>query len=317
MNAFDTYVAECCGHELRSEEIATIQVNLGLLCNQRCRHCHLEASPERREIMSWDTMAGILKAAEDMGDVRFDLTGGAPELNPYFRRFVSALRAGGHTVQVRTNLTVMLEPGMEDLPAFLRARHVHLVGSLPCYLEENVNAQRGPGVYGRSIEALQRLNAVGYGTCGGLQLDLVYNSAGPFLPPEQSALENDYRAGLRTQFGVEFTRLLTITNMPIGRFMADLRRRHQDAEYLKLLKESFNCSTVAGLMCRHQISVGWNGTLYDCDFNLALGYPVDHGAPSSLRKFDPQALCHRRIVTEEHCFGCTAGAGSSCGGSLT
>ena len=316
MNDFDRRLAECCGHELRSDGIATIQVNLGLLCSQRCRHCHLEASPERTESMSWDTMARILAVTGELGGVRFDLTGGAPELNPHFRRFVAALRADGHDVQVRTNLTVMLEPGMEGLPMFLRDLEVQIVGSLPCYLEENVNAQRGPGVYARSIEALRRLNAVGYGIRPGLQLNLVYNPVGPFLPPAQSELEGDYRAGLREQFGIDFTRLLTITNMPIGRFMADLRRRHQDVEYLTLLKESLNCRTVDGLMCRRQLSVAWDGTLYDCDFNLALGCPVDHGAPNSVREFDARALRHRRIVTGEHCFGCTAGAGSSCGGAL-
>jgi len=316
MNDFDTHIAECCGHGLLSEEIATIQVNLGFMCNQRCRHCHLSASPERTEIMTWETMSGVLCAAQELECVRFDLTGGAPELNPHFRRFVAELRGRGHDVQVRTNLTVLLERGMEDLPVFLHEKGMRLAASLPCYLEENVNAQRGAGVYSRSIEALRRLNAIGYGTASGLQLNLVYNPAGPFLPPEQSGLEHDYRAALWEQHGVEFSNLLTITNMPIGRFMADLEGSREAARYLALLKESFNCRTVEALMCRHQLSVGWDGTLHDCDFNLALGWPVDHGAPRLLRDFDVEVLRRRRIVTGEHCFGCTAGAGSSCGGAL-
>ena len=316
MNDFDKHVNEHCGKALRSVDISTIQVNLGFLCNQKCRHCHVEGSPERTEVMSWDTMGRIRRTTRQLGKVRFDLTGGAPELNPHFRRFVDALHADGHEMQVRTNLTVLLEPGMEDLPEFFRDRGTQLVGSLPCYLEENVAAQRGEGVYAKSIAAIRRLNAIGYGVNPKLPLNLVYNPGGPFLPPEQSELEHDYRNELRERFAIEFTHLLTITNMPLGRFMADLRRMRKGGDYMKLLKESFNESTLAGLMCRRQISVAWDGTLYDCDFNLALGYPVNHGAPSTLKEFDAPALCTRQIVTGEHCFGCTAGAGSSCGGAL-
>lgn len=316
MNEFDRRVAESIGTDLRSGGIELVQVNLGFLCNQCCRHCHVEASPDRAEVMSWETMTLILAVARQLETVRFDLTGGAPELNPDFRRFVAALRQDGREVQVRTNLTVLLEPTMEDMVGFLRDHCVALVGSLPCYLEENVAAQRGAGVYARSVEAIRRLNAAGYGHRPDLPLNLVYNPGGPFLPPPQAELENDYRVELRQRFGIEFTRLLTITNMPIGRFMADLRRTHKDGEYLKLLMDSFNARTVDTLMCRRQISVAWDGTLYDCDFNLALGCPVNHGAPDSLKAFSPSALLRRRIVTGEHCFGCTAGAGSSCGGSL-
>ena len=316
MNDFEKRVAQSLGTDLRSAGIELIQVNLGFLCNQNCRHCHVQASPDRTEVMSWDTMALILAVARQLGTVRFDLTGGAPELNPDFRRFVAALRQDSREVQVRTNLTVLLEPSMEDMIGFLRDHRVALVGSLPCYLEENVAAQRGPGVYAKSVEAIRRLNMAGYGHRQELPLNLVYNPGGPFLPPPQAELENDYRAELRKRFGIEFTRLLTITNMPIGRFMTDLRRTRKDGEYLKLLKDSFNARTVDALMCRRQISVAWDGTLYDCDFNLALGYPVNHGAPDSIKAFSPSALLRRRIVTAEHCFGCTAGAGSSCGGSL-
>jgi radical SAM/Cys-rich protein len=245
-----------------------------------------------------------------------DLTGGAPELNPSFRQFVSALRKENLQVQVRTNLTVLLEPGMEDLPEFLRNHQIHLVASLPCYLEENVRAQRGEGVYGKSIEAIRRLNALGYGIKTHLPLSLVYNPGGPFLPPPQSALEKDYRRELGQRFGITFTHLLTITNMPLGRFHSELSLQKQEENYLQLLRKSFNLQTVEGLMCRYQISVGWDGTLYDCDFNLALKLPVDHGAPDHIQRFNPAELLTRRIVTGEHCFGCTAGYGSSCSGAL-
>lgn len=245
-----------------------------------------------------------------------DLTGGAPEMNLHFRKFVQALRQEGHRVQVRTNLTVLLEAGLEDLAEFLREHQVQLVASLPCYLEENVQAQRGVGVYEKSIAAIKRLNALGYGFESGLALNLVYNPGGPFLPPPQKVLEEDYRRELGTRFGISFTRLLTITNMPLGRFRAELNRQNQEQDYLRLLRKSFNPHTVGGLMCRQQISIGWDGTLYDCDFNLALGLPVNHGAPDHIQSFSPPDLRMRRIVTGEHCFACTAGAGSSCGGAL-
>jgi len=245
-----------------------------------------------------------------------DLTGGAPELNPDFRRFIRELRKRDHQVQVRTNLTAMLEQGLEDLPLFLSEHRVQLVASLPCYLEENVRAQRGQGAYEKSIEAIRRLNALGYGTESGPILNLVYNPGGAFLPPDQAKLESDYRRELSRRFGIIFSRLLTITNMPIGRFWTILRRSHEDVKYLSLLREAFNPGTIEGLMCRHQISVGWDGRVYDCDFNLALGTPVNHGAPNHIKSFEVSAIEKRRIVTGDHCFGCTAGCGSSCKGAL-
>ena len=290
-------------------------MNVGLRCNQACAHCHLAASPERTEAMTWPTMERVIEAAAALGTL-VDLTGGAPELNPHFRRLCAALRERGNEVQVRTNLTVLLEPGMEDLPGFFREEGIRLVASMPCYLEENVRAQRGPGAYERSVEAIRCLNAQGYGLEPDLQLNLVHNPGAPALPPGQAALEEDYRRELGARFGIAFTRLLTITNIPLGRFRDDLRRRELEAGYLRLLRESFNARTVQGLMCRRQISVGWDGTLYDCDFNLALGWPVDHGAPTHISRFDPAALSTRRIVTGSHCFGCTAGCGSSCAGAL-
>ena len=316
MNDFEKQITEANGNGLHCLEIETLQVNLGLRCNQQCKHCHLEASPHRSEMMEWPTMRLVLEAARSFGSQLIALTGGAPELNRHFRRFVVALRQDGHPVQVRTNLTLLLEPGLREIPGFFRDHQVQLVASLPCYLEENVRAQRGERVYEKSIEAIQRLNALGYGLEPDLPLNLVYNPGGPFLPPPQSGLEEDYRRELRSRFGIAFTRLFTITNMPLGRFRAELNRQNQEQNYRTLLRESFNQETVAGLMCRHQISVGWDGTLYDCDFNLALGLPVNHGAPDHIQSFRPADLMKRRIVTGEHCFACTAGSGSSCGGAL-
>ncbi|MDI7258923.1 MAG: arsenosugar biosynthesis radical SAM protein ArsS [Thermodesulfobacteriota bacterium] len=316
MNDFETRIAEITGDGLHSQKIETLQVNLGLRCNQQCVHCHLGASPERREIMEWPTMQLVLEAVKSVHCKLVDLTGGAPELNPHFRRFVAALRQEDHPVQVRTNLSVLLEPDMEEMPEFFRDHQVQLVASLPCYLTENVCGQRGDGVYEKSIEVIKRLNPLGYGSGSGLPLDLVYNPGGAFLPPPQSTLEEDYRRELGQRFGIMFTRLLTITNMPLGRFHKELVQQNQERSYLNLLRKSFNPQTVNGLMCRHQLSVGWDGTLYDCDFNLALGLPVNHGAPDHIRYFNPKDLRIRRIVTGEHCFGCTAGFGSSCAGAL-
>ena len=315
LNDFEAALRPVTGGGLHSVGLETMQVNLGLRCNQACAHCHLAASPERAEAMPWTVMERVIEAAAALGAL-VDLTGGAPELNPHLRRLCSALREHGNAVQVRTNLTVLMEPGMEDLPRTFREEGVRLVASMPCYLEENVRAQRGRGVYEKSIEAIRRLNAQGYGLEPELQLNLVFNPVGPSLPPDQAELEHDYRRELGTRFGIAFTRLLTITNIPLGRFREELRRQGREDDYLRTLRKSFNARTVDGLMCRHQISVGWDGTLYDCDFNLALGWPVDHGAPTHISRFDPDALCARRIVTGSHCFGCTAGCGSSCAGAL-
>jgi radical SAM/Cys-rich protein len=315
-NEFEKTIAGIGCDGLYSQRIEVLQVNLGLRCNQQCIHCHLEASPSRPERMTWAIMEMILKVVGHCECRLVDLTGGAPELNPHFRRFVAALRENGLPVQVRTNLTVLLEPGMEGMPEFLREHQIHLVASLPCYLEENVCAQRGKGAYERSISAIRKLNALGYGSDEAFPLNLVYNPGGPFLPPSQADLEETYRRELGSRFGIKFTRLLTITNMALGRFGRELARQNQERIYLQLLRHAFNPQTVGGLMCRRQVSVGWEGTLYDCDFNLALGLPVNHGAPDHIQSFRPEDLRTRRIVTGEHCFGCTAGSGSSCGGAL-
>lgn len=316
MNEFDRRVLDSTGTTLHGDKISIVQVNVGLVCNQQCAHCHLSAAPARTEQMEWATMEQVLAVAKEIGCDLLDITGGAPEINPRFRRFVEKATDDGLPVQVRTNLTILLEPGQEDTAEFLAGRKVGLVASMPCYLEENVDRQRGEGVYQRSIRAIKRLNALGYGGDPGPPLDLVYNPAGPQLPPSQANLEKDYRRELSERFDITFTKLLTITNMPIGRFMGELRRQHKAEEYKKLLRDSFNPLTIDGLMCKHQINVGWNGDMYDCDFNLALELKVNHGKPTNIRDFDP-ALHTRRIETGNHCFGCTAGRGSSCGGALT
>jgi radical SAM/Cys-rich protein len=316
MNDFEKRIQTFLGQGLYSEGIDVLQVNLGLRCNQACKHCHVMASPHRTETMEWHTIEAILGVASGIRCELIDLTGGAPELNPSFTRFIEALSRADLQTQVRTNLTALLEPGMEGMPAFFRDKQIQLVASLPCYLEENVCAQRGSGVYEKSIEAIRRLNDVGYGRDRNLVLNLVYNPAGAFLPPQQTMLEADYKRELYAHFGLEFNRLLTLTNMPLGRFQNVLRGENREREYLTLLKESFNPETLDGLMCRHQISIGWDGMLFDCDFNLALGCSVNHGAPNHIRSFEPEILRNRRIVTGEHCFGCTAGHGSSCGGAL-
>jgi radical SAM/Cys-rich protein len=261
--------------------------------------------------MDWSVMEMILKAVETSRCRLADITGGAPELNPFLKRFVKALADRGCSVQVRTNLTILQEPDLEDLPGFFKEHRIQLIASLPCYTQENVCAQRGQGVFEPSIEAIRHLNSLGYGREDSLPLDLVYNPGGPFLPAPQLSLEKDYRWELAKRFGITFTHLRTITNMPLGRFRKELTRQGKIRSYMQLLRESFNPDTVPGLMCRRQVSVGWDGTLYDCDFNLAIGLPVNHGAPDHVRSFTPEALHHRRIMTGEHCFGCTANGGSS------
>jgi len=316
MNQFEKTASRGVGDGLYADGIDIIQVNVGLRCNQACTHCHLSASPQSKEMMNWSVMERILEIASIISPKTVDITGGAPELNPYLKRFIEKLSDLDIQTQVRTNLTALLEDGNEDLIGFFKYYKVNLVGSLPCYLEENVRAQRGEGIYEKSIEAVRRLNAAGYGVDRDLQLNLVYNPGAAFLPGDQAALENDYRRELRDRFGIFFTHLLTITNMPLGRFGEKLKEKNRLDKYMKLLKESFNPDTVSGLMCRHQISIGWDGTLYDCDFNLALNMVMNHGAPDHIDKWNIEDVAGRRIMTDMHCFGCTAGSGSSCGGAL-
>ena len=303
---------------LRRDAVTTLQVNVGKVCNQACHHCHVDAGPARTERMERATVDRLLAVLDASPSVQVvDITGGAPELNPEFRALVGAVRARARRVQVRCNLTVLFQPGMEDLPEFYRDHGVELVCSLPCYSEENVDRQRGHGVFERSIRALQRLNAIGYGMRdSGLALDLVYNPVGPSLPPPQEVLQARYKEELRRSFGIEFGRLFTITNMPIKRFADMLTRTSALAAYMGLLVNHFNPATVDGLMCRSLLSVGWDGTLYDCDFNQMLELPLGASRATVWTIASCDDIAGAAIATGGHCYGCTAGAGSSCGGAL-
>lgn len=299
----------------------TVQINLGKLCNQACLHCHVNAGPQRTEIMSRTTADLALAFTRAAQAATVDLTGGAPELNPSFRALVEANRHDGRRVIDRCNLTVLFEPGQHDLAEFLAEQRVEIIASLPCYSEENVTAQRGGGVYAKSMQALRKLNALGYGRDGsGLTLNLIYNPVGPTLPPPQPALEADYKRELGARFGIVFNRLYTLTNMPIARFAHALRRDGKLEDYLHLLAHAFNPATLDGLMCRRMVSVSWDGSLYDCDFNQMLDLRLGNGAPLRLGAHDPAILAAhlvgRPIRLDTHCYGCTAGAGSSCGGAL-
>jgi radical SAM/Cys-rich protein len=302
--------------------VTTLQVNLGKLCNMACQHCHVEAGPKRPERMAAPVAQRVLELlAGSPGTDVLDLTGGAPELNASFRHLVREARGLGKQVIDRCNLTVLLEPGMEDLAAFLATEEVHVVASLPCYRADNVEIQRGKGAFAKSLEALRALNALGYGMeRSRLRLDLVYNPVGPTLPPSQTELEAAYREELRRSFGIEFHGLRTITNMPIRRFAAQLMRTGRTEAYMALLVNHFNPETVPGLMCRSLVSVGWDGRLYDCDFNQMLD--IEIGAATSARArtiWDIDSLDElsgKPIASGSHCFGCTAGAGSSCSGAI-
>ena len=317
MNAFDARLIDAGQSPLRAAAIDTLQVNVGKLCNQTCRHCHVDAGPTRKEIMTRETAELVVGILKNHAIPNVDITGGAPELNPNFEFLVTEARALGRHVIDRSNLTVFSVEGKDYLPEFLRAHQVEITASLPCYLESNVEAQRGKGDYAKSIEALQWLNRLGYGLPEtGLALNLVYNPVGPALPPDQVKLEADYKRELGNRFGIVFNRLYTITNMPISRFLTDLVRHGNYDGYMELLAQEFNPHTVQSLMCRNLVSVGWDGTLYDCDFNQMLNMPVNHGTPAHLKDFDAFLLARREIRTGSHCFGCTAGSGSSCGGTI-
>ena len=303
----------------RAAHIHTLQINVGKLCNQACHHCHVEAGPKRTEQMTAATaekLIRLIQASDDLDVV--DITGGAPELNPQFWPLVEAARAAGCHVIDRCNLTVLFEPGQANTAARLAENHVEIVASLPCYSIDNVDKQRGVGVFDKSIRALRLLNALGYGLPdSSLKLNLVYNPGGAFLPPDQAGLEQAYKDKLMEAFGIEFHQLYTITNMPIKRFAEQLLREGKVHEYMEVLVQNFNPSTVDGLMCRYQVSVGWDGQLYDCDFNQMLELGVLEDQHASIFDLDSlKDLYHRPIATEGHCFGCTAGSGSSCGGAL-
>jgi radical SAM/Cys-rich protein len=304
------------GRNLARGPIRVLQVNVGKLCNQACRHCHVDAGPKRTEIMTRETAEAVIAAVRRLGVSTVDVTGGAPELNPHFPFLVEEARALGCHVMDRCNLTVLSLPGKEDLPSFLAARRVEVIASLPCYLEENVDLQRGRGVFEASLAGLRRLNGLGYGGEGsGLVLNLVYNPLGASLPPPQAGLEAEYRRELLARYGIRFNHLYTLANMPISRFAHSLRRAGRYSEYMELLVNAFNPGAVAGLMCRDTVSVGWDGRLYDCDFNQMLDLPM--AAPyRHVRDLALEGLENAPITLGSHCFGCTAGAGSSCGGAL-
>ncbi len=309
------------GLPLKRAELGTVQINLGKLCNQACLHCHVGAGPKRTEIMNRRTAELALALTRTAQARTVDLTGGAPELNPSFRFLVEQNRQDGRHVLDRCNLTVLFEPGQEDLAAFLAQHQVEVFASLPCYSAENVTAQRGHGVYEQSIQALQQLNALGYGQDGsGLILNLVYNPVGAHLPPPQKNLEADYKRELGERFGLTFNHLVTITNMPIARFAHSLERAGKLTEYMQLLAQAFNPATLESLMCRHLVSISWDGYLYDCDFNQMLELRLGNGTPLRLGEHSTDSLVRqligRDIRLDAHCYGCTAGAGSSCGGAL-
>lgn len=315
---FESRLAEIGLFPLRPSGIEILQVNVGKMCNQTCAHCHVDAGPDRQEIMTRETMESCLEALRRSEIQTVDITGGAPEMNPHFCWFVEEISKLGRKTLVRSNLTILtVNKTYRKLPDFFARHRVTVISSLPCYTAENTDKQRGEGVFERSIEALRMLNAVGYGLEGsGLELHLVYNPLGAFLPPPQEKLKRDYKRVLQENFGIAFNDLYTITNMPISRFLDYLLQAGQYERYMEKLVSSFNPSAAAGVMCRNTLSVGWEGTLYDCDFNQMLELGLEPRSPRHIRDFDLERLEERDIVVNQHCYGCTAGAGSSCGGEI-
>lgn len=303
---------------LTRKPLEILQVNVGKLCNQACHHCHVEAGPKRTEIMEKKTIDRLIELLDGSPTLHtVDITGGAPELNPHFRHLVQESKKRNKEVIDRCNLTVLFEKGQEDTAQFLREHRVKIIASLPCYSKKNVDAQRGGGVFDKSIRALQLLNELGYGKNDSrLELDLVYNPLGAFLPPSQEKLEGDYKKELRELFGIEFNHLFTITNMPIKRFLDQLGRENKYEEYMTLLVNSFNVSAAQNVMCRNLISIGWDGKIYDCDFNQMLEIPMGRKYRTIWDRNTLDQINKTPIAFDNHCYGCTAGAGSSCSGSL-
>ena len=302
---------------IRRRRVRVLQINIGKKCDLACHHCHVEAGPKNPDNMTGDTVDRIMQLLDNAADIEVvDITGGAPELNPHFRRFAAHARQLGKTVYDRSNLTVFFEPGQEDTPEFLADNGITVIASLPCYTPDNVEAQRGKGVFGKSIKSLQKLNALGYGkTDGKLVLNLVYNPVGAHLPPPQAQLESDYRRQLMELFGIEFNTLFAITNMPIKRYRHFLQRENALTDYMQLLVDNFNPHAAAGVMCVDMLSVGFDGQLYDCDFNQMLEIPLN-GRRRTLWDISSFGEIPAGIAFDNHCYGCTAGSGSSCGGAL-
>jgi radical SAM/Cys-rich protein len=316
--SFEERLRQLEAFPLKPAALEILQVNLGYLCNQVCAHCHVDAGPDRKEIMSLETINKVLKVAESTKVGTLDLTGGAPEMNPHFNYLVEKARSiGVKEIIVRSNLTILeANPTYKKLPAFFKDMKVRVVSSLPHYSLKRTDKQRGEGVFSKSIEALKKLNAIGYGVDPKLVLDLVYNPSGAFLSADQGQLERDFKSRLNDQFGIVFHQLFCINNLPISRFLDYLIASENFDDYMQTLVEAFNPATLAGVMCTNTLSVGWNGNLYDCDFNQMLDMPVASAA-KHIDDFDADKLLERSIRVNQHCYGCTAGAGSSCQGSLT
>ncbi len=307
------------GGSFRKRKVNVLQINMGKYCNQACLHCHVEAGPTRKEMMTLETVDSVLRFLEQSDVTTVDITGGAPELNPHFDYLVERCVQLGRHVMDRCNLTVIFEPGKDYLPGFFQRNQVEMICSLPCYTEENVDQQRGKGTFHQSIRALQLLNNLGYGvTETGLELQLVYNPVGAHLPPPQDRLERDYRKILKEEFGIVFNHLFCLTNMPITRFETFLKLRNEYHPYMELIESAFNPVTLDKVMCRDLLSVGWDGSIYDCDFNQMLELPLQdrQGRPLQISDLCADGLEDQSIIVGDHCYACTAGAGSSCGGSL-
>lgn len=316
---FESKIQEMGMEALKPVGIDVFQINVGKMCNQVCKHCHVDAGPDRKEIMTRETMQQILDAMEGVPVKTVDLTGGAPEMNPDFRWFVEQLSERGVEIIVRCNLTIILaNPKYHDLPEFFKKHKINVVSSLPSFTARRTDAQRGDGVFNKSIEALKMLNEVGYGKEGsGLKLDLVYNPSGAYLPDDQAVLQNEFKTRLREGFNIEFNELYAITNLPVSRFLDYLLNSGNYEEYMNELANAFNPVAAEGVMCRNMISIGWDGFLYDCDFNQMLDLKLNYGAPDHIKDFDWDKVLNREIIINQHCYGCTAGAGSSCGGATT
>ena len=316
--SFEDSLSSSAVQSLLPKKLDILQINVGKMCNQTCKHCHVDAGPTRQEIMTEETMTNCLNAIDKLNLQTVDLTGGAPEMNPHFRWFVKEIRKRNVHVIVRCNLTILLaHPKYADLPNFYAAHQVEVIASLPHFMAKRTDAQRGKGVFDQSIKALQLLQKVGYGLEGsGLSLHLVYNPSGAFLPASQQILEKDFKQQLWNRYQIRFNHLFVVTNMPIARFFDYLEQSGNQSSYMRQLVSQFNAQTLAHLMCRNTLSVGWDGKLYDCDFNQMLDMETDT-AISHIKDVDPEILKKRSIRTSAHCYGCTAGTGSSCGGSLT
>ena len=316
MPAFDNVYQKTGEEYLNAGQIEIFQINLGKMCNQVCKHCHVDAGPDRREIMTKHTMKLCLNILKDHHIPVVDLTGGAPELNPDFKWFVNELKNIDKHIMVRSNLTILDSNGFADFTDFFAANKIEIISSLPFYRAGFTDKQRGKGVFDTSIKVIRKLNELGYGKeNSGLKLNLVYNPVGAYLPASQASLESDYKKQLHENYQIVFNNLYTITNMPINRFLDYLISSGNYQSYMEKLINSFNPAAAINVMCKNTLSVGWDGYLYDCDFNQMLELTLDHGAPNHIRNFDLNKIQYRRIVTGQHCFGCTAGAGSSCGGA--